>query len=127
MQRDLDTLTPLDARNSLLLERDQPGNKSSMFSVTSMGHEKDQPRSMSPDRYGAAEEGLIVPRSQPGPNLYRPLTPSGPNDATRSLMHDAAPPGVARQPTVPNVNHSHSNSNDGYVPYGAAYRYPNGY
>lgn len=144
MQRDMDALTPLDARNSLLLERDQK-DKNSMFTITSTGHEKDPAmgRAETPDRYGStAEEGSMLPgharagsnaslqsghlRAGSGGQPYRPLTPAGSYDAERSLMGNAAPPGVARQPTLP-MNGGYSSygrSNPSPAPYGAAYRYP---
>ena len=132
MHRDVDNLTPLDARNSLLLERDYPGHKKNMFSVTSIGHDKEVPRrSPSPDRYAAAEEGSLGhSRSGSDGQTYRALTPVGPNEGTASLVQSAAPPAMARQPTLPALQGGYSRP--GAYPsnaYGAAYRpYPsNGY
>lgn len=140
----MDDLTPLDARNSLLLERDQK-DKNSMFTITSTGHEKDPAmvRADSPDRYASTvENGSMLPgharsgsngsynqaghlRVGSGGQSYRPLTPVGAYDAERSLMGNAAPPGVSRQPTLPmNGGYGYGRSTPSPAPYGAAYRYP---
>ncbi|KAK0392667.1 hypothetical protein NLU13_2162 [Sarocladium strictum] len=142
MQRDMDDLTPLDARNSLLLDRDHK-EKNSMFSITSTGHEKDPAMVLAeaPDRYAStAEEGSMLPghartgsnssynshlRVGSGGQPYRPLTPVGSNDAKQSLMGNAAPPGMARQPTLPmSDGYGYARSNPSPAPYGGAYRYP---
>lgn len=147
-QRDMDALTPLDARNSLLLERDLKDNQNTMFTVTSTGHEKDPAmmRSESPDRYNStADKESVLPghnrvgsngsygsaghlRAGSGGQTYRPLTPSGPYDSERSLMGNAAPPAMSRQPTLPlNGGYGgYSRANPSPAPYGAAYRYPPG-
>ncbi|KAH8179915.1 transient receptor potential (TRP) ion channel domain-containing protein [Sarocladium implicatum] len=161
-QRDMDALTPLDARNSLLLERDQKIPQNTMFTVTSTGHEKDPAmiRSDSPEGYtSTADKESVLPghnrvgsngsygaaghnrsgsndsygsnghlRAGSGGQTYRPLTPSGPYDSERSLMGNAAPPGMSRQPTIP-LNNGYGafpRSNPSPAPYGSAYRYPPG-
>ncbi|EFQ29294.1 transient receptor potential ion channel [Colletotrichum graminicola] len=94
MQRDMDTLTPLDARNSLLMDRKDPEHGTT-FSMSSVPEKKDS-RSESPDYYLGA-----------GPNApYRPLTPNAPynhaNSSQENLVLGAAP--IAdRKPTLPNL------------------------
>ncbi|WYZ34451.1 hypothetical protein EsH8_I_000727 [Colletotrichum jinshuiense] len=94
MQRDLDTLTPLDARNSLLMDRKDP-EAGTTFSMSSVPEKRDL-RSESPDRYVGAT----------GNAPYRPLMPSTPynngNQSSENLVLGAAP--IAdRKPTLPNV------------------------
>lgn len=134
MQRE-DNLTPLDARNSLLMEREKPDTQTSMFSVTSTGHEHDtKMRTVTHDDYttdASVGGNLGVPghnRAVSGDQLYRPLTPMSQNDASRSLMGNAAPLGISRQPTLPvNDGYAAYNPNANAAPYGSAYRYgPNG-
>ncbi|KAH9243450.1 hypothetical protein K456DRAFT_1717012 [Colletotrichum gloeosporioides 23] len=94
MQRDMDTLTPLDARNSLLMDRKDPEHGTT-FSMSSVP-EKKGGRPESPDAYlGAA-----------GHAPYHPLTPNtpynNPNESRDNLVLGAAP--IAdRNPTLPNV------------------------
>ncbi|KAK6189596.1 hypothetical protein LQW54_013100 [Pestalotiopsis sp. IQ-011] len=116
MQRDMDTLTPLDARNSLLLDpiKDKDHPHATTFSLGDHVQESKQPltRGQSPERYMGAE--LANPYSISSYN--RPLTPNQPYGADQSheqLLGGAAPMG--REPTVPNVG--------GY----GGYRRPGGY
>ncbi|KAF5013424.1 hypothetical protein FDECE_568 [Fusarium decemcellulare] len=92
-QRDMDTLTPLDARNSLLLDRKD--NNISMFALP---QEKVSRRSMSPDRYVAAEEGLRPANDlSSSPPYRRDLTPMDSHDAPGGWAHrDPSPPGMGR-------------------------------
>lgn len=135
MVRDMDNLTPLDARNSLLLDRSQLDNKgSTTFSMASAVEKSDYEksgytRSPSPERYLGYDSSYNKPQQQQqlSPNNdytspYRPITPNTPlsygGDQTREgLIRNAAPIGQfdSRQPTLPNV--------DGYgqQPYGNAY------
>lgn len=115
MQRDMDTLTPLDARNSLLLD---PINKNephaTAFSLGDHVHESKQPlaRGQSPERYMGAEPNN--PYSLPSYN--RPITSGQPYAGDQSheqLLGSAAPMG--REPALPNVG--------GY----GGYRRPGGY
>ncbi|TEA15198.1 Flavin carrier protein 2 [Colletotrichum sidae] len=106
MQRDMDTLTPLDARNSLLMDRKDP-EAGTTFSMSSVPEKK---RSESPDHYGA---GSNTP--------YRPLTPSmpynNPNQSSENLVLGAAP--IAdRKPTLPNVGNEYQGGYGG----GGGYR-----
>lgn len=87
----MDTLTPLDARNSLLLDRTTPGGEKSMFSVPSTMDVKVDPRSTSPDQYHDVEEGLRPETGLSGGSHYRSLTPSGGGEARQSLIKGAAP------------------------------------
>lgn len=116
MQRETDALTPLDARNSLLIDRKQT-NGSTTFSMSDHVQEVKQPlaRNTSPDRYLAAEPAN--PYSNAGFNTFRPLTPSTPlngRDEER-LIGGAAPMG--REPTLPNMGGGGGYGNNGYAPY----------
>lgn len=98
--RDLDDLTPLDARNSLLLERPNTEGKMSSFSHMSTNSlDKEPVRVESPDRYVAAEEGYRPPVAPSGGPLFRPMTPTTVNDVRASMGHGFQD----RQPTLPNV------------------------
>lgn len=101
-QRDLDALTPLDARNSLLLDRPKQESDISMFPISAPLQEKPG-RSVSPDRYIAAEEGL-PPSNQlsSSPPDYRNLTHMDHSNDTQNLISGAAPVGWAyRDPSPP--------------------------
>ncbi|KAK1987900.1 hypothetical protein LZ30DRAFT_684236 [Colletotrichum cereale] len=112
MQRDLDTLTPLDARNSLLMDRKDPEHGTT-FSMSSVPEKRDS-RSESPDHYLGA-----------GPNApYRPLTPNTPynhvNTSHENLVLGAAP--IAdRKPTLPNVGGDYTAGGYGGGGYRGAY------
>lgn len=112
MQRDLDTLTPLDARNSLLKERTDSGlsNTADSMSVAKSAAMQDAKpirphRSSSPDRYLGVEPANPYGQSASlMGNTSRPLTPATPS-ADASLVSNAAPIGRSdtRQPTLPNI------------------------
>ncbi|KAH7328722.1 hypothetical protein B0I35DRAFT_25412 [Stachybotrys elegans] len=108
MQKDMDNLTPLDPRNSITI--DAPGSRSLYPSPS--GHEKSSSFSSSLGDYGMAEKGMsqgLAPSAVP---MYRPLTPSMPNDARQPLVQSAAPfstGGVASQ-----YQASYGYSNQGY-------------
>lgn len=108
----MDNLTPLDARNSLLLNR-QDISGTSMFTISNT-FEKDHKRSMSGDHYSAAEEGLR-PTNDTTTSLpsYRNLTPANMNDSRDSLVPGAAPYGN-REPTLPNVGSYRGYSGAGF-------------
>lgn len=104
-----DTLTPLDARNSLLLDRSKtdpmPDN---MFSIGKTGsfppNDAKSSRDSSPERkYSESSDmekgslnSLYVPSAPPS---YRPITPATPahGDQTRENLL------ASRQPTLPNL------------------------
>ncbi|KAK9794532.1 hypothetical protein AB5N19_00349 [Seiridium cardinale] len=118
MQRDMDTLTPLDARNSLLLDpiktKDEPSTTT--FSLNDNFQESKQPltRGQSPERYLGSANEAANPYSVATYN--RPLTPSQPYGGDQSreqLLGGAAPMG--REPRLPNAG--------GY----GGYRQPGGY
>ncbi|KAK8137816.1 hypothetical protein PG984_001196 [Apiospora sp. TS-2023a] len=128
MQRETDALTPLDARNSLLLDRKQT-NGSTTFSVSDNIQEK-QPlaRNTSPDRYLGAEPANPYGNAAGFNSFARPLTPSTPMNGgdNERLIGGAAPMG--REPTLPNMgggggyggNGGYGNNNgynNGYAPY----------
>ncbi|KAK1752410.1 hypothetical protein QBC47DRAFT_424645 [Echria macrotheca] len=104
-----DTLTPLDARNSLLLDRktDPIPPMPESFSIGKTGYAtetKDVPppsRDSSPDRLysSGSDKPLLAPRNGP---VFRPLTPSTPmsmgmGNASRENLAET------RQPTLPNL------------------------
>jgi hypothetical protein len=100
MQRD--TLTPLDARNSLLLERNKSGDA---FSLNNMPESKlPLARNTSPERYHSSTLEPANPYASPA-TFNRPLTPSTPysgvDQSSERLLNSAAPMG--REPTLPNV------------------------
>ncbi|KAK0734158.1 hypothetical protein B0T26DRAFT_57158 [Lasiosphaeria miniovina] len=110
MQRD--TLTPLDARNSLLLDRSKSANSEASEPLKpgfGVDNQEVAARSISPDRYLNAEppsKSLFAPRS----GAYRPITPAtpmavSPLNSTENLLN-TAPAGSAdtRQPTLPNMS-----------------------
>ncbi|KAK0657188.1 hypothetical protein B0T16DRAFT_425505 [Cercophora newfieldiana] len=123
-----DTLTPLDARNSLLLDRskDSIPPLPDSFSINKTGavvETKNLPssRDSSPDRLYSMSDaekgqtGLYAPPASSSPPSYRPITPSTPmgrslsrSSSRENLMANAAPlPRVPamdnRQPTLPNL------------------------
>lgn len=117
----MDDLTPLDARNSLLLDRPQTGAGTSIFSVSSTMKEKSAMRPQSSERYAAQGDGLRpVPSIPGGFPMYRALTPTGAGDSAHNLIQPTLPLGSleGRQPTLPNLN------GYGAGGYGSAYRYP---
>ncbi|KAB5580554.1 hypothetical protein GE09DRAFT_443807 [Coniochaeta sp. 2T2.1] len=138
MQRDMDTLTPLDARNSLLLDRKQTGlsDTSDSFSLSKTGpmNEKVTPLDVKsdPERYvGFAVTSTPEPTTtnnysaartlSAGSNgPFRPLTPGTPLP-TDNLVANAAPIGRTdagmTQPTLPNLS-------GGYPSAGPAYNGP---
>ncbi|KAL2256084.1 hypothetical protein VTK26DRAFT_2222 [Humicola hyalothermophila] len=131
--RQRDTLTSLDARNSLLLDRSKTAasDVSSSFSLAKTGFADDNKaqaaaavRSASPDRYGNSSAAGSNFAAGAGPPLHRvpsggsfqqrPLTPlSGPNGSRENLVLGAAlvggggagagDDGDMRQPTLPNL------------------------
>ncbi|KAM0343857.1 hypothetical protein ACHAPU_008126 [Fusarium lateritium] len=97
-KREMDTLTPLDARNSLLLDR-KDNNNISMFAI-SAPHDKDPGRSMTPDQYRDAEAGYQqhnYPSSSPP--MQRNLTNMDYNNDSQHLINNAAPPAWTQDPT----------------------------
>ncbi|PKS07928.1 hypothetical protein jhhlp_006538 [Lomentospora prolificans] len=115
MVRDMDNLTPLDARNSLLLDRSQFDNKgSTTFSMASTVEKTGYARSPSPEKYLGNYEASYNKPSQLSPSNdyaspYRPITPNTPvaygDQSREGLISNAAPIGHAdmRQPTIPNL------------------------
>ncbi|KAH7163127.1 hypothetical protein B0J13DRAFT_30322 [Dactylonectria estremocensis] len=100
LQRDMDTLTPLDARNSLLLDRKQDGENINMFPMSSTLREKDSRRSFNRDRYSDAEEGYQTANLSASPPYQRNLTQLEGNEASQGLVQAAAPVGwVNREPS----------------------------
>lgn len=130
MQGDTDDLTPLDARNSLLLDRPGSEGKVSMFSVAN-SLEKEPVRSTSPDRFaGPMERGFQSPLAPPGGPLHRFLTPAAPHHGhSGSVDSDlGSRPQPQPQPEQrPRVTSSVYGGPSVYAPtsmYGAAYSTP---
>ncbi|SPN97590.1 related to calcium-related spray protein [Cephalotrichum gorgonifer] len=140
MSRDIDTLTPLDARNSLLLDREKSSaGGSTTFSMASAVPPEKQGLNRGPmdssDRYvgyavsSYGDDSKLSPYRAAGSGQYRPITPVTPmGDQDRvGLVAAAAPIGIDddRQPTVPNVG-PYPSVGGGYAePYGG--RYAGGY
>ncbi|ODA83936.1 hypothetical protein RJ55_02453 [Drechmeria coniospora] len=102
LQRDMDNITPLDARNSLLLG---PGRstKGSMSSTSSGLKDLSPGFSNSPERYYSMGEAMQPPPAPSGGPLYRPLTPTRLQE-THNLVENAAPIGMGGpQPLLPTV------------------------
>lgn len=124
-QRESDMLTPLDARNSLLIDRKDRG--STTFSMAAMNEkpaiaiQAANSRDSSPERYLAQDVKRPSVVSAMAPH-YRPLTPSTPNNdpSRENLVSGAAPLGqsdvIRAQPTLPNTGFSSAGGygNDGY-------------
>ncbi|KAK3335584.1 hypothetical protein B0T19DRAFT_395423 [Cercophora scortea] len=115
-----DTLTSLDARNSLLLDRSITGasDLSESLSINKTGYGSDvkeiHPRESSPDRYLRAEplsNPVFAPRPPTSGSVsYRPLTPSTPfsDNLVNSSREQLTMTGVSigddiRRPTLPNL------------------------
>ncbi|KHN99947.1 Transient receptor potential (TRP) domain containing protein [Metarhizium album ARSEF 1941] len=119
LKRDMDNLTPLDARNSLLLDR-APLPQKSMFSVSGDLNEKGHVRNGSAERFHPGGSDMRRPVAPSGGHMYRPLTPTLANDS-QGLLDGAAPISVSdRQPTLPTIDREYRGS------YGPSARYGNG-
>ncbi|KAL2016422.1 hypothetical protein VTK56DRAFT_3543 [Thermocarpiscus australiensis] len=100
MQRD--TLTPLDAHNSLLLEREKTAASSDVsdsFSISKTGFDveaRQVTRSSSPERR-TEDSSLLSAPGAPSGNSFRSLAPNthlqGPNSSRENLVRGAAPLG----------------------------------
>ncbi|KAF5981028.1 calcium-related spray [Fusarium coicis] len=128
-KRDMDTLTPLDARNSLLLDR-KDNNNISMFAMPAP-QEKGSGRSMSPDQYRGAESGY----QQPPPNylsssppMQRNLTNMDHNNDSQYLMDNAAPVAWTNRDPSPVGMGRYDSGDTGYSPLNKqqTYGYGNG-
>ncbi|KAL2756249.1 hypothetical protein ACRALDRAFT_2104735 [Sodiomyces alcalophilus JCM 7366] len=144
MQRDMDTLTPLDARNSLLLDRKDPEmgpNGETTFSMATTVEKRQsiKARAATPDPYDRAAAAMYNSyrhknSDSNGSNgstaSYRALTQGTAmmyghqrNQSRENLVSGAAPVGqdLERQPTLPNVgggwDSSYDNGGNGYSGY----------
>ncbi|KAI1503660.1 hypothetical protein F5X99DRAFT_87172 [Biscogniauxia marginata] len=91
MQRDLDTLTPLDARNSLLMMDRSKSDGSTTFSMAKVhpGYDSKEPL---PDGYSHDPANpYSIPLDTKG--FSRPMTPMDGDNGRESLIAHAAPPG----------------------------------
>ncbi|OAA48727.1 Transient receptor potential (TRP) domain containing protein [Metarhizium rileyi] len=119
LKRDMDNLTPLDARNSLLLDR-TPLPEKHMFTLSADLNEKGHLRNDSAERYYLGGGDIRPPVAPSGGHMYRPLTPTIANDS-QSLLDGAAPIGLSdQQPTVPVVERVYRGT------YGPSATYGNG-
>ncbi|KAI0161108.1 TRP-domain-containing protein [Hypoxylon sp. FL1284] len=123
LQRDRDALTPLDARNSLLLGRTESNKSGVSFSYANAVADVKRPldrRDDSPERYtGVAIEPSSGYSPLDVPFSNRPLTPSTPmgvgaDQSRQPLVSHAAPLGSSQQPTIPNLGGGYG----GYSGYG---------
>ncbi|KAL7627798.1 hypothetical protein AAE478_001993 [Parahypoxylon ruwenzoriense] len=124
MQRDMDNLTPLDARNSLLISRTR-SNEYKINYTSDFPSEKKQPLSGDYDSSGDHSIGVALEPSNPymalGAAYDRPLTSSAPRgrDQTRaSLVSNAAPMGQDSD-----VGYAYGQQQSGH----GGYRAPGGY
>ncbi|KAG5985100.1 hypothetical protein E4U55_001604 [Claviceps digitariae] len=121
IRRDMDTLTPLDARNSLFLDR-TPLPEKSMFAVSSDLNEKGRHRPEVVERYYANGGEIRAPVAPSGGPMYRPLTPSSSGSDSQSLLEGAAPLGsMSRETSVPAGEREYRGT------YGPATNYGNGH
>ncbi|KAI0889140.1 TRP-domain-containing protein [Annulohypoxylon maeteangense] len=127
MQRDMDTLTPLDARNSLLLERVKTGETKITISYNNAPSDYKLPvKRDSSDQYMSISVEPTNAYSPLNAPYNRPLTPSAPmggaNPSRDNLVHSAAP--ITQQPTIPNVGGGYPAYNQGQQNGYAGYRQP---
>jgi hypothetical protein len=106
----MDALTPLDARNSLLLDRVRSNEGgSTTFSMADNVHESKMPltRGQSPDRYHHDPANPYAGNTYGGghqqPLLPNPVMPYGGDRSQENLLGSAAP--MSREPIVPNVGY----------------------
>lgn len=130
----MDDLTPLDARNSLLLDRSKTNESSITITYANANAMSDykQPinqRDSSPDQYIGIAIEPINKYSSLNASYSRPLTPNTPmgglNQSSENLVANAAP--VGRQPTLPNVGGGYGNYGYGQQNGYSGYRAPSGY
>ncbi|CAJ2513857.1 Uu.00g019760.m01.CDS01 [Anthostomella pinea] len=131
MQRDMDTLTPLDARNSLLMMERTKSNEStfSMAKINTNVNAKEQPfssttarRDSSEDRYLGAEPVNPYSTLSAASSYNRPLTPIVVDQSRQGLISGAAPINH-QQPTLPHMGGGfgggYGQGQGGYAPYRA--------
>lgn len=134
MQRD--TLTPLDARNSLLKIDRTKSNDSTTFSFAKLNTNNESSdrasrRDSSPERFLGTSPGRSSSNLLQAPIQSRPLTPSTPmgvNSSRENLLSHTD--SIDREPTIPNLGgFGGSRAYQGrYGPAGSfAYRAPGGY
>jgi hypothetical protein len=125
MQRDMDTLTPLDARNSLLMERQkQEGSTTFSMSNTVSDRKVSLSRDESPHRYSSNAGNPYSSLSTAGHGFHQPLTPNVPysQDPDRENLVAHAAPISRQQPTVPDVGgYRNSFTQGGYGAYRGGY------
>ncbi|KAJ6789563.1 hypothetical protein PWT90_07714 [Aphanocladium album] len=94
--RELDTLTPLDAHNSLLI---RPGSEKSFYSVSTVEMEKKEAHAHAagiPNPYSYYRQADNVDHSHVPSEPYR-------DEPTRDLTHGEPRTGHTRQPTLPDL------------------------
>jgi hypothetical protein len=108
-----DTLTPLDARNSLLLDRPNTSQRKSFLGVPPITTEKTPGYVTTQDPYSASD-GLRPPMAPSGGPMYRPLTPTTATDVNQSLIGAAAPIGSGGRQQYPQYNQGYRFGDEGY-------------
>jgi hypothetical protein len=128
LRNTMDDLTPLDARNSLLMNGAHHGKSISLTSIK-RPNSLDSPavRAETPTGYGDGNT-FMPPIAPSGGPLYRPMTPTMATDLPGSQMYghrrQTTLPDVelgGPQPTLPNVNIGVAQ------PYGPSYSYEGQY
>ncbi|KAG9257975.1 uncharacterized protein F5Z01DRAFT_312220 [Emericellopsis atlantica] len=116
LQNTMDDLTPLDARNSLLMGGSHHGKSISLSSIRKP-NSLDHPavRAETPSDY-AGGNTFLPPIAPSGGPLYRPMTPTRATDLAASQIYGNRP-----QPTLPDVELGAAQA------YGAPYRYEGQY
>jgi hypothetical protein len=98
MQRDTDNLTPLDARNSLLLDPESKAKNDTFVNTNMVQNSTPVVRAPSPQRFQNLPQDLYGYRAQ---SPYRPLTPVSIDQSRDNLIPNAAP--LGRSDTVRSV------------------------
>ncbi|KAI5868320.1 TRP-domain-containing protein [Durotheca rogersii] len=93
MQRDLDDLTPLDARNSLLMERNKSGESINYLGSFPMDKKASPAYESSGDRYIGVAIEPANPYAAVALSHNRSLTPGARDQGRESLVLNAAPMG----------------------------------
>ncbi|KAJ2905343.1 putative transient receptor potential ion channel protein [Zalerion maritima] len=133
-RRESDALTPLDARNSLLVDR--KGSDSTTFSIAAMTEKPTM--TVTNDSYESSPDRYLPPHAKNNSASmnprYRPLTPAAPaggDPSSDNLVLGAAPIGQSdvprAQPTIPNFGYGPYSDNSPYNGYQGGYAQGQGY
>lgn len=108
--RELDTLTPLDAHNSLLI---RPGSEKSFYSASTVEMEKKEAHAAFPNPYSHYRKVSDVEHGRVPTEPYH-------DEPTRDLTHSEPRGGHTRQPTLPDLENG---SYRGVPPTSQGYRW----